>query len=98
MKRYNELAAKGVDEDYGKEAHRLAGLTKPPFYGAKNTGYSLCTMDGIKINTDMNALDTGGTRSRASTWSGTTRAGSLRTPTRTSSPAWPAAARSRSGA
>ncbi len=60
VKRYNELAAKGVDEDYGKEAHRLAGLTKPPFYGAKNTGYSLCTMDGIKINTDMNALDTEG--------------------------------------
>ena len=55
--RYNELAHKGRDEDYGKEPHRLAPLEKAPFYGAKNTGYILCTMDGIRINTNMNALD-----------------------------------------
>ena len=51
--RYNELAHKGRDEDYGKEPHRLAPLEKAPFYGAKNTGYILCTMDGIRINTNM---------------------------------------------
>ena len=60
VKRYNELAHKGVDEDFGKESFRLAPLEKPPFYGLKNAGYSLCTLDGIVINTKMNALDTEG--------------------------------------
>ena len=58
--RYNELAHKGVDEDFGKESFRLAPLEKAPYYGVKNAGYSLCTLDGIKINTHMNALDTKG--------------------------------------
>lgn len=58
--RYNELAHKGVDEDFGKEAYRLSPIEKPPFYGVKNAGYSLCTLDGIQINTHMNAIDTEG--------------------------------------
>lgn len=58
--RYNELARKGVDEDYGKESFRLTPVDKAPFYGAKNTGYVLCTMDGIQIDTHMNAIDTDG--------------------------------------
>ncbi|MDO4936720.1 MAG: FAD-binding protein [Sutterellaceae bacterium] len=57
VKRYNELAAKGVDEDFGKEAFRLSPVAKPPFYGVKNVGYCLCTMDGIKVDTHLNALD-----------------------------------------
>ena len=60
VERYNELAHKGVDEDFGKEAFRLAPLEKAPFYGLKNAGYSLCTLDGIVIDTHMNALDTEG--------------------------------------
>lgn len=60
VERYNTLAQNGRDEDYGKEPHRLAPLTKAPFYGAKNTGYILCTMDGIRIDTTMNAIDTDG--------------------------------------
>lgn len=60
VERYNTLAQNGKDEDYGKEPHRLAALTKAPFYGAKNTGYILCTMDGIRIDTTMNAIDTDG--------------------------------------
>ncbi len=55
--RYNELAEKGVDEDFGKEKERLTPVDTAPFYGAKNTGYVLCTMDGIVIDTEMNALD-----------------------------------------
>ena len=62
VKRYNELARKGVDEDFGKEAFRLAPLEKGPFYGVKNAGYSLCTLDGIQIDTHMNAIDTEGNR------------------------------------
>lgn len=58
--RYNELAKKGVDEDFGKEAFRLAPIEKAPFYGVKNAGYSLCTLDGIQINTHMNAIDVAG--------------------------------------
>ncbi len=58
--RYNALARKGIDEDYGKESFRLTPVDKAPFYGAKNTGYVLCTMDGIQIDTHMNAIDTDG--------------------------------------
>lgn len=58
--RYNELYDKGVDEDFGKEAHRMSALRTAPFYGAKNCGYVLCTMDGIQIDLNMNAVDTEG--------------------------------------
>ena len=57
---YNELAYAGEDTDYGKEAFRLTPVDTAPFYGAKNTGYVLCTMDGIQIDTHMNAIDTEG--------------------------------------
>ncbi|NCB51187.1 MAG: FAD-binding protein [Clostridia bacterium] len=56
--RYNELYDMGVDEDFGKEPNRLSALRTAPFYGAKNTGFFLCTMDGIQINTDMQAVGT----------------------------------------
>lgn len=55
--RYNELAAKGVDEDFGKPAKDLLPLGKPPFYGAIVGAYLLTTMDGLQINTDMQVLD-----------------------------------------
>lgn len=58
--RYNELAYAGEDTDYGKEAFRLTPVDTAPFYGAKNTGSVLCTMDGIQIDTNMNAIDTEG--------------------------------------
>lgn len=57
---YNEMAYVGEDTDYGKEAHRLTPVDTAPFYGAKNTGYVLCTMDGIQIDTTSNAIDTEG--------------------------------------
>ena len=60
QERYNELYDKGVDEDFGKEAHRMSALRTAPFYGAKNCGYILCTMDGIQIDLNMNAVDTEG--------------------------------------
>ena len=58
--RNNELWRKGIDLDYGKEKHRLSPVDKPPFYGAKNSGRLLCTMDGIVIDTNLNAIDTEG--------------------------------------
>lgn len=60
--RYNGLVRSGKDTDYGKEAFRLSPVDKPPYYGAKNCGYILCTMDGIQIDTTMNAIDTEGNR------------------------------------
>lgn len=94
VERYNTLAQNGKDEDYGKEPHRLAALTKAPFYGAKNTGYILCTMDGIRIDTTMNAIDTDGNPIPGLYVIGNDSAASSPTPTRTLPPAWPAAARS----
>ena len=58
--RYNQLVRDGKDTDYGKEPFRLSPLDKAPFYGAKNTGDILCTMDGIQIDVNMNAIDTEG--------------------------------------
>ena len=56
--RYNELADKGVDEDFGKEAHRLTHLDTAPYYGVRQAGgYFICTMDGVKIDTNLNVLD-----------------------------------------
>ena len=55
--RYNELCEKGIDEDYGKDAYRMVPYTTPPFYGVRTTGRFLCTFDGIRINTQMQALD-----------------------------------------
>ncbi len=60
VEHYNELAHAGEDTDYGKESFRLTPVDTAPFYGAKNTGYVLCTMDGIQIDTNMNAIDTEG--------------------------------------
>jgi hypothetical protein len=55
--RYNELAEKGVDEDFGKESFRLSKVIKAPFYGVVIGGRILCTLDGLRINTKMQVLD-----------------------------------------
>lgn len=58
--RYNELDDLGVDEDFGKPAYRLSHIVEPPFYGAMMMGNLLCTLDGLRINVDMQVLDTNG--------------------------------------
>ena len=61
VERYNELFDKQVDEDFGKEAYRLSALRTAPFEGVRMSGgYFICTMDGIRINTDLNAVDAEG--------------------------------------
>jgi succinate dehydrogenase/fumarate reductase flavoprotein subunit len=55
--RYNELCEKGVDEDFGKPARYMIPLTTPPFTASYFGGHVLCTLDGLKINTDMQVLD-----------------------------------------
>ena len=59
--RYNELFDKQVDEDFGKEPFRLSQLRTAPFEGVRMSGgYFICTLDGIKIDENMNALDADG--------------------------------------
>lgn len=58
VERYNELAAKGEDKDFGKESYRLSTLQQAPFYGVRQAGgYLICTLDGIQIDDNMHAID-----------------------------------------
>ncbi|MCR5138243.1 MAG: FAD-binding protein [Oscillospiraceae bacterium] len=56
VERYNELCAKGVDEDYGKSAHRMTPVDTAPFYGIRTGAWHLTTLDGCRINTDMQVI------------------------------------------
>ena len=60
VQRYNELCAKGVDEDFGKESSRMLPLQNPPYYGCRQGASLLCTLDGLRINTRMQVLNTVG--------------------------------------
>ena len=55
--RYNELAKKGVDEDYGKRAACLTTVEKPTFYAAPLGTALLVTLGGLKINEQLQVLD-----------------------------------------
>ena len=55
--RYNELYDKQCDEDFGKEPYRLSELRKPPYYGVRSCAFLLGTLDGIRIDENMNAID-----------------------------------------
>ena len=59
--RYNVLCAKGVDEDYGKSAHRLTPVDTAPYYGIRTGAWHLTTLDGCRINTDMQVIREDGT-------------------------------------
>jgi fumarate reductase flavoprotein subunit len=60
VKRYNELTKKGVDEDFGKDPAKLTYIVKPPFGAAKVGAGLLVTLDGLRINTDLQVLDAKG--------------------------------------
>ncbi|MBG9982841.1 FAD-binding protein [Aerococcaceae bacterium DSM 111020] len=56
IERYNELCEKGIDEDFGNESSRLHAVKEGPFYGCLLGGRILSTLDGLKINTNMQVL------------------------------------------
>lgn len=58
VERYNELCAKGVDEDFGKEAYRMRPIAAAPYYGCFLGGSLLTTCDGLRINRKCQVYDT----------------------------------------
>jgi hypothetical protein len=62
IKRYNELCAKGVDDDFGKDKKAMIPIDTAPFYGcvASNTGkmsIGLVTLAGMVTNDNLQVLD-----------------------------------------
>lgn len=57
VERYNALYDAQEDTDFGKEDFRLSALKQPPYYGFWSGGQLLTTLDGIRINADMQVLD-----------------------------------------
>jgi fumarate reductase flavoprotein subunit len=57
VNRYNELAKKGIDEDFGKRPNNLSTIEKAPFYAAKEVLELLITLGGLNCNLDFQALD-----------------------------------------
>lgn len=55
--RYNELAEKKQDDDFGKEGFRLYPIEDGPYYGTWLGGRLLATLDGLRINTKMQVLN-----------------------------------------
>lgn len=60
VSRYNEMAQKGSDEDFGKPQKDLLPVSKPPYFGVTTGAWLLCSMDGLTINEDMQVLDKAG--------------------------------------
>lgn len=56
--RYNEMCAKGHDDDYGKDHRRLFPVDTPPFYACAfgNAGM-LVMMGGLEVNKKLQPLD-----------------------------------------
>ena len=57
VERYNGYFDNQKDEEYGKEAYRLSAIRQAPYYGFWLGGTLLTTIDGLKINEDMQVLD-----------------------------------------
>ncbi|MDR2106857.1 MAG: FAD-binding protein, partial [Coriobacteriales bacterium] len=56
--RYNELCAKGTDEDFGKDPRRLYPVLEAPFYACKfESAGMLVVMGGLKTDLDLHVLD-----------------------------------------
>lgn len=58
--RYNELAAKGVDDDFGKPKAMLSPIDTPPYYASKNAIALLVVLGGFNVNTKLQVLDKDG--------------------------------------
>lgn len=57
VRRYNELAEKGHDDDYAKHRDRLYPLKFPPFFATQIHATLLVTLGGLKIDDQLRVLD-----------------------------------------
>ena len=55
--KYNGFYDAQEDTDFGKEAYRLSELRTPPFFGGWYGASFLTTVDGLRINEDMQVID-----------------------------------------
>lgn len=61
IERYNELAAKGVDEDFGKVGTRMFPIDTPPFYACRfDAAALLVLLGGLECDTDLHPLNNQG--------------------------------------
>lgn len=58
--RYNELSRQGKDLDFGKHADRLTTLEKPLYYACKMEPRLMVVLSGLKINSNLEVIDTAG--------------------------------------
>jgi fumarate reductase flavoprotein subunit len=62
VERYNELARKGIDEDFAKDLRFMHALEKPPYFGfaaPRNPGGMTVTLSGLFINGNQQVLGEG---------------------------------------
>lgn len=57
VERYNALCDKGMDEDFGKQKKNLTPIRKAPFYGIAIGSWLLSTMNGVRVNLNLEAVD-----------------------------------------
>lgn len=53
---YNAMCAAGEDTQFGKDAKDMLALTTPPYCGCRVGSALLCTLDGLRIDTDCHLL------------------------------------------
>lgn len=57
MKRWNEMAANGVDEDFANPEGRLMPIDTPPYYATKESSCGLCTVGGLIVDENCRVLN-----------------------------------------
>lgn len=57
VERYNELCDKGVDEDFGKQKKDMTPVRKAPYYGIAIGEWLLATMNGVRVNRNLQAVN-----------------------------------------
>jgi hypothetical protein len=57
VERYNELCEKGVDDDFGKQSKDMTPIRQAPFYGIAIGSWLLATMNGVRVNLNLQAVD-----------------------------------------
>ncbi|TGD18248.1 FAD-dependent oxidoreductase [Levilactobacillus suantsaiihabitans] len=60
VSRYNQAAAAGVDDEFGKDAQYLVPVNDGPYYGFKLYTGAFCTMGGLQVTPDNEVVDDAG--------------------------------------